>query len=123
MAEGSLALQSIINTGIALTLVTPTATDGDAFPNSGSTFLFVNNASGSAINVTLDAYPTGNSTVPPDGLTITDRVVAVPAGQSRYIGPFPPSIYTRATDGKARAVCSATTSVSIAAVTMVPNLG
>ena len=67
MAEGSLVLQTIVNTGLALATVVPTATDGDSFPNAGSSFLVVTNASGASINVTLDAYPTGNTTTPPDG--------------------------------------------------------
>jgi hypothetical protein len=123
MVEGNLTLQSIVNTGLALATVVPTLTDGDAFQNNGNVFLVVTNGSGSSINVTLDAYPTGNTTVTPDGLAVADRVVAVPAAATRYIGPFPPSIYNRPSDGKARATCSAVTSVAITAVTMAPNFG
>lgn len=121
MTEGSLTLQSIVAAGLVPTLVAATATDGDAFPNNGNVFFLVKNGSGGSINVTIDAYPTGNTTPKPDGLTVTDRVIAVANGAEALIGPFPPSIYNRPADNKVKATCSVVTTVTIAAITMVAN--
>lgn len=60
---------------------------GDTFANTGREALLVRNGSGGSLNVTI-ATP---GTV--DGLALEERVVAVPAGATRLIGPFPPRIF------------------------------
>jgi hypothetical protein len=60
---------------------------GDEFVNTGKEFIVIDNASGSPVSVTLDIQATV------DSQAVTDRVVSVPAGEQRYIGPFKPSIY------------------------------
>jgi hypothetical protein len=41
-----------------------TATDGDAFANTGSEIAYVYNGSGAPITVTIDAYPSGGQGAP-----------------------------------------------------------
>lgn len=55
--------------------------------NDGRVFLLVRNAGAGAQNVTLLTPGTV------EGLAIADVVVSVPAGASRYIGPFPPATF------------------------------
>lgn len=70
----------------------PAEVDGDPvdnhqFQNSGKTFLVVRNNGASAHTVTL---------VTPgaiEGLALADRQISVPAGETRYIGPFSPGTY------------------------------
>jgi|CryBogDrversion2_11_1035321.scaffolds.fasta_scaffold00026_17 hypothetical protein len=80
---------------------------GDSFPNTGYEYVYVKNASGSSVTVTL-VY---QSTV--DGQTITNRTVSVPASAGRLIGPFPTTYYN---DSNARMnlTYSSATSVSVA---------
>lgn len=92
---------------------------GATFPTTGYEFLYVKNGSGSAITVTIDAYPSGNLNAP-GGLTVTDPVISIPAGADRNIGPFPPSIYADSS-GNVTATPSAVTDVTMQAFKFVPN--
>ncbi len=121
MAEGTLTLKKIINTGLNPAGVAPTITDGDGFVNNGNVFIQVVNGNAGAVIVTIDAYPTGNQTPKPDDLTVTDRTVSIPAGETRLIGPFPPSIYNRPADGKVKVTCDVVALTTIAAIYMLPN--
>jgi len=81
-----LAVQPIVRAGLKPVMTAANA-DGHTVVNDGKkTFIHVDNA-GTEITVTL-ATP---GTV--DGLTISDREVVVPAGESRMIGPFPTAYY------------------------------
>lgn len=60
---------------------------GDTFVNTGVELVVFKNASVGSITVTI-ATP---GTV--DGLAIADRTIAVGAGETRLVGPFPPGIY------------------------------
>ncbi len=123
MTEGTLTLKNIINTGLNPAGATPTVTDGDGFANNGNVFLEIFNGNAGAVVATIDAYPTGNTTPKPDGLTVTDRTVSIPAGETRMIGPFPPSIYNRPADNKAKVTCDVVTLTKIAAIYLIPNPG
>lgn len=74
-----------ISAAYAGTTITPTAAnvDGEMWVyNGGRNKLAVINGSGSSINVTV-LTPTAKTTA--DGLDIPDRVIAVPAGQTKII--------------------------------------
>jgi hypothetical protein len=93
--------------------VPTTASDvlGDEVLNpAGDAYFLVKNASGAGITVTLQIRATG-----PDGATVTNPTVTVPAAGTRIIGPFPASIYNDAS-GKAKITYSAVTSVTVLAV-------
>lgn len=62
----------------------------DTFLNIGDerTFLHVKNGSGASINVTVTARKTQVKVPGVGQLTVSNLVVAVPAGQERMIGPF-----------------------------------
>jgi hypothetical protein len=82
---------------------------GDQWLNTGKELLTVKNGSGSSINVTLDIQ----STV--DGAAVTDPVVAVGAGVTKLIGPFPTNIYNDG-NGMAKVSYSSATSVTVKVV-------
>lgn len=95
--------------GVALTGVTPTASTGDTFANTGKEYIFVNNGSAGSINVTLDMVATL------DGAAVTDPVVAVGAGVTKVIGPLPPALYSvgLVSGGVAKFTCSAVTDITV----------
>ena len=75
------------------------ATDtGFNFVNDGSTLLLVENGSGSAVTVTLDAQTYG-------GLSLVDPTVSIAAGATKIIGPFKPSLFNDS-NGKVTATIS-----------------
>ena len=84
MARVSLTTQKITRAGLNLTaaLAGPPTVDGDVF-DAGAVALYVDNGSGGSINVTFRT-PTVI-----DGLDLEELIVAVPAGESRLVGPFP----------------------------------
>lgn len=79
---------------------------GDEWVNTGSEFVEVKNGSGAGITVTLDIQ----SNV--DGAAVTDPTVAVGAGITKMIGPFPTGIYNNPSTGRARVAYSAVTTVT-----------
>lgn len=80
-----MATLSVQDTGLDGTDVTLAAADsgGDDFPNTGSEYLEVSNASGGEITVTCSASGDCNQ-----GFT-HDATATIPDGESRRIGPFP----------------------------------
>jgi hypothetical protein len=82
-----LTVQDAALTGLAETLVAASG-GGDKFSNNGHCLLEVVNGGGAPISVTID--DPGSSTPPGATAFNPDVVVAVPAGASRIIGPFPP---------------------------------
>lgn len=99
------AVQTPVHAGTQYTWVTPTS--GDLAPTGPANYLRVFNGSVSSINVTLP--------VPSfDGLTVTSRVVAVPA--STLAAPNPVDIPLPSTvygTGTVAITYSATTTVSV----------
>lgn len=67
------------------------AVGGDSFPNPrGNGLLYVKNAGGGSINVTIAAqapYTTRPADGPYPSQTVSNIVVLVPAGTERWIGP------------------------------------
>ncbi len=65
---------------------------GDTFPTTGKEVVVITNGGGSPVTLTV-ATP---GTV--DSLAVADLTATIGAGETRLLGPFPPSIY--ATDGQ-----------------------
>ena len=106
MARTPLTVQNIVSSGLTPSFGAANV-DGHSMANDGKKdFFVVKNGSGVSINATV---PT---TVVVDGLSVTDRVVAVPAGQERWIGGLTPQYYNNA-DGTVNIDLSAVTSVTI----------
>lgn len=93
------------------TLDVAAAGGGDSFANTGSEFLYLNNASGGAIVVTLDVIATVDSQ---RTAAVTDPTVSVPAGNAMVIGPFPTGIYNDGND-RMNVTYDGVTSLTVAA--------
>lgn len=107
MARTALAPQEISRAGLNPVLSAANV-DGHWIVNDGKTYLEVLNGSGASINVTLVISKTI------DGVTSSGKVIAVPAGERRKIGPFPADIYNQA-DGSVNVNFSAVTTVTVGA--------
>lgn len=110
----TLTVQSVVRTGLNPSLVAA-AGGGDEFVNDsgGDTFFWVDNGGGGSVTVTIASQATAQP-----GLVATDLAVAVPAGEQRMIGPFPPGTSTAFNDGaeKVQVTYSGVTSVTVAAI-------
>jgi hypothetical protein len=89
---------------------------GDEYVNDrkGNTFIYIDNQDASSTTVTATVQ---NTSVVVDGygtLTKTDRVVAVPAGEQRWIGPLPQAFND--SNGRVQLTYSSVVSLSVAAV-------
>jgi len=78
--------QTVPRPGLS-TVYDPANAEGDEFANSGDEFIRIKNDDDSEHTATI------LTTAVRDGLAIADRVVAVPAGEERTIGPFQTEIY------------------------------
>jgi hypothetical protein len=96
-------------TGATITFSAATVTTGDTLVGGQSVHLLVNNASGSPITLTLTTPETVEGS-----LAVADRAITVTNGTIREI-PVP-SRYNDPTTGLATFICSAVTSVTVAAV-------
>lgn len=102
-----LSKQQPLAAGIVPTFGAVTASD--TLPNSdGKTVVYVKNASGGSINVTV----TGQGKM--DDISVPNRVIAVAAGTDKVIGPFNPAMYNDA-NGAVTLAFSAQASVTLAA--------
>lgn len=89
MARTELSLQTTSRAGLDPAYVAATA-DGEGFDNtSQKAFLHVKNAGGGGVVVSIDTPGTV------DGLAIPSLDVTVPAGEERFIGPFPRNVYNQ----------------------------
>lgn len=102
-------VQEVSRLGVVITHAAVAASD--SFQPGDATFLSVINGGGGSINVTIAAP----KQVLPD-LEVTDPVVAVAAGATKLIGPFPASQFAQADDGLCDVTYSGTTSVTAAAI-------
>lgn len=88
MAYTELTLQVSARTGLEAAYVSGDSANGHSFDNAEENVcIHVLNGGGSPTNVTIITPGTI------DGIAITDMVVAVPAGEERFIGPFANSLY------------------------------
>ena len=110
-----LTVQNIVEAGIVPTYAAA-AGGGDTFPNpeDQSTFLVVINGGGGSINVTLTSQIATASVPGVGNVALSDRVVAVANGTTRFIGPLPPRFNNAA--GQVAVTYSGVTSVTVAAV-------
>lgn len=112
MAASALTVTDLSRAGYSHTAGKAAANvDGNYWANDGRIFLAVTNGSGGSITVTL---VWGASGVTVDGQTPTQRTVAIAAGATTFIGPFPTATYNDAT-GNANVTYSAVTSVTVSA--------
>ncbi len=90
---------------------------GDVFPNTGKEIVVIKNGGGSGITLTVETKATL------DGLAVTDLTATIAAGETRAVGPFPPSIYSvgGAAGGNAALSYSGVTSVTVAVVAVNPE--
>ncbi|PXY17348.1 hypothetical protein [Prauserella flavalba] len=88
MARTSLTTQPIVKEGTTPVLAGPPNVDGDVI-DTGRLFLVVDNASGASLTVAVQ------TPVTVDGLDLEELAVAVPDGETRYIGPLSPSTFGR----------------------------
>lgn len=115
MAKTALTLQVTDREGLEATYANANA-DGQAFDNaSGKVILHVKNGSASPVTVTI------GSAGSLDGRTVAALSVAVPAGEDRFIGPFPGALYNAADntlniDEAVSISFSAATDVTVAAI-------
>ena len=110
----AIPIQTCVFTDAALTPASAAAANGDTIAVVGDdrVVLEVTNGSGASINVTI-APVSASVTIRGVGpVTVPSRVVAVPAGATRRIGPIPQGY---ATDGVVGVAYSALTSVTRAA--------
>ncbi len=84
---------------------------GNNWANTGSQFLYINNASGSPITVT-QVFGTNNSV---DSQVAPNRTTTVAAGKRMLLGPWPSTNYNDNTSpAKMNVTYSAVTSVTVA---------
>ena len=105
-----LTVATIIDAGLTPALAAVSASDSFADDGSARTYIEVNNGGGVSTNVTIPAQQ-ASVNIPGVGVqTISDIVVAVPAGQRRLIGPF--TLAYRNSAGNVTVNYSATASVT-----------
>ncbi len=104
MARTAITAQRVAVAGIALA-TEPANVDGNSVVLDSRRILFVKNASAASVNVTL---PT---TTTLEGLTVGNRVIAVPAAAERFIRPSSTSAQPT---GSVNVDYSAVTSVTVA---------
>ena len=107
MARVTMVKQAITRNGLNAIYAGPQ--DGVDVAASPSVFLHVKNASGASIDVTLTTHTSV------DGIAVPDKVIAVPAGEDRFIGPLAPPHYS-GPDGYANVNFSSNVSVTVAAL-------
>jgi hypothetical protein len=92
------------------------AAGGDTIKEDGleRTFLAVDNAGGSSIDVTITAQDTTVNAPGVGEVSVSDIVVSVPAGADRLIGPFPSAFIDAS--GNVAVGYSDDTSVTVAAL-------
>ena len=110
MARTDLSVVKLSDVGYEISLSAGNV-DGNYVSNNERTFLMVDNADASSMNVTIQTPGTVK------GLAIADRVVAVAASKEALIGPFPASVYN---DGQGRLLVdfSPVTSLTVGALSL-----
>lgn len=88
------------------------AANGDTCDCGDTTVLFVKNAAGAPINVTIAA------TAGQGGLELEDLVVAVAAGTTRAIGPIVASLFADHSTGKASVAYSDLVTITVACLSV-----
>lgn len=100
----TLSLSKVTEDGVEPTLASAAA-GGDEWAWADNAFVYIDNADASSHTITITSHATDRP-----GVDVTDLAVAVPAGESRFIGPI---------DGAYRNRSNGTVSMSYDAVTSV----
>lgn len=108
----TLTVATAVRTGVDLTGASA-AGGGDAFLNTGHEILLVTNGDSGSHSATVALQRTL------DGQAGTARSVAVAAGKTEAIGPFPPGLYND-TNGLVQISYSAVTSVTVKVLKVTP---
>lgn len=110
-----MATLTVVNASIAGVDMTGAACagGGDQWANSGQEILQFVNGSGGSINVTVATQATV------DGMGLSENVVAVGAGATKTIGPFPPGRYNDGS-GYAQITYSGVTSLTVKVLKVPP---
>lgn len=101
----TLAAQQVSLAGLNATQ-NAAAGGGDDFLNNGNIILRVNNGDVSPTTVTI------TTPAKVHGVAIDDPAITVPAGEFRFIGPFPPALFNNST-GKVALAYTNVTSVTV----------
>ena len=114
----ALTVQNLTLAGLAPTL-TAAAGGGDTFanPSDERTFLRVANGSGSSVTVTIAKQKATVSAAGYGAVATADAVVAVAAGVTKDIGPFPAELWNDV-NGAVNVAYSSATDVTVAAIRM-----
>jgi hypothetical protein len=117
----ALSVQPIIGTGLEAAYVSAAAL-GDTVADDGTqrTFLHVVNGSGADITVTVTAQSTSTTVSGYGAVSKANLSIVVTAGESRFIGPFPPVAF-KDSSGLVHVGYSAVTTVTVAALSL-PNV-
>lgn len=107
----TLTVQQIAVTGLEAAAAAAAAAGGDDFVNNGKTFIKVTDGAATAPTVTIA------SRVACSRGSTHNIAVAITAGESRYIGPFPMDRFNDA-NGKVSVTYSAVGSVTIEVFTL-----
>lgn len=114
-----MAVLTVQNTVLAGAVITPVAAagGGDSFTNTSdeTTELMVVNGGGGSINVTIVAQAATVNVPGYGAVPLASEVIAVAAGATKRIGPFPASKFNDA-NGRVNVTYSGVTSVTVAAV-------
>lgn len=89
MARTLMNFYTVSSSGVQPVSAAADTVNGNRFPPGDDVFIRFFNSDGASHNVTLHLPP------PPDLADATDRVIAIPAGQLRAIGPFPADAYAQ----------------------------
>lgn len=108
-----LTVQRPTTAGANITLAAA-AGGGDSFANDGRTLFQVTNGSGGAITVTFDSPRTCDFGLAANAAH--DLAISVPAGESRYIGPFVQGRFNDASTGRVQVTYSDVTTLTVAAI-------
>lgn len=109
MPRTAITRKSLTRAGAELDLTGAVdSVNGNVFPTDGTELLFIKNGDASPHTCTI---PVG-AAAQPDGLTVTGRVITVPAGKTYVAGPFG-SAYRQA-DGTIYLNWDAATSMGVA---------
>ena len=110
-----LTIQKVVEAGLSANYANAAA-GGDAVLNvTGDVVLHVKNGDAASKTVTVTAQRTSQSVSDFGEMSKSNIQVAIPAGEDRFIGPFPKAAYNDGA-GKVQVTYSAVTSVEIAAL-------
>lgn len=110
MAE--LTVQNVVLTGAQKATLVSAAAAGDTFDNDGKTWFEITNGDASPMTVTVvgqKTLPTGAS---------ASKAIAIPAGETWLVGPFPVGIYNTDGANEVSITYSSVTSLTIGAFTV-----